>query len=334
MPVNLLDYAADNALIVVDDWDSLRDMVQGLEDDAETTHADKLAMNEIAPDHPRPYVTWDELEESLNAHRVIRLGSSAVVDVDFETMLGTGPALFGGLFTPEQRFGGQLKPFLAHVRELQRKGERAIIVSEQAHRLIDLSHEQTAYPIKPINTLDAPPVRGVAHFIHGAMREGWTMLAHDSVWMHVFTDAEIFGWQRTEPRRRLTYKRAKAAAHVEYTDWRENDYVVHVDYGIGQFVGMRRRTIDGTEREYLLVHYSTGAQLFVPIHQADRLTRYVGVDDRPPNCLAWGKPNGARSKRGFNKMLKRKQKSCYAFTPPAPTPPAMPSVPIPLGSLS
>lgn len=330
MPVNLLDYAADNALIVVDDWDSLRDMVQGLEDDAETTHADKLAMNEIAPDHPRPYVTWDELEESLNAHRVIRLGSSAVVDVDFETMLGTGPALFGGLFTPEQRFGGQLKPFLAHVRELQRKGERAIIVSEQAHRLIDLSHEQTAYPIKPISTLDTPPVRGVAHFIHGAMREGWTMLAHDSVWMHVFTDAEIFGWQRTEPRRRLTYKRAKAAAHVEYTDWRENDYVVHVDYGIGQFVGMRRRTIDGTEREYLLVHYSTGAQLFVPIHQADRLTRYVGVDDRPPELSRLGQTEWSKIKARVQQNAEEEAKELlriytaranapgYAFSPDTP----------------
>jgi transcription-repair coupling factor (superfamily II helicase) len=40
--------------------------------------------------------------------------------------------------------------------------------------------------------------------------------------------------------------------------------------------------VDGIEREYLCVEYADEAQLFVPVHQADRLTRYVGADNRTP----------------------------------------------------
>mgnify|MGYP003293500967 CR=1 FL=1 len=40
--------------------------------------------------------------------------------------------------------------------------------------------------------------------------------------------------------------------------------------------------IEGLEREYLLLEYAEGDELYVPIHQTDRITRYVGADDHPP----------------------------------------------------
>jgi transcription-repair coupling factor (superfamily II helicase) len=52
---------------------------------------------------------------------------------------------------------------------------------------------------------------------------------------------------------------------------------------------MRKRIIEGTEREYLLVEYAENGLLFVPIHQADRLTRFVGPDEVPPKMSALGK---------------------------------------------
>ena len=51
---------------------------------------------------------------------------------------------------------------------------------------------------------------------------------------------------------------------------------------------MRRRTVENTLREYLLIEYAGTDSLFVPIHQADRLTRYVGPDDRPPTLSKLG----------------------------------------------
>ena len=61
------------------------------------------------------------------------------------------------------------------------------------------------------------------------------------------------------------------------------DFVVHIDHGVGQFLGLVDRTVDSIERDYLVVEYAEGDQLFVPVHQADRITRYIGSDNRKPS---------------------------------------------------
>ncbi|HRF96991.1 MAG TPA: CarD family transcriptional regulator, partial [Aggregatilineales bacterium] len=70
----------------------------------------------------------------------------------------------------------------------------------------------------------------------------------------LLTDSEIFGWHRPEPRRRKTEKTSRPP-ESDYADWREGEYVVHVDYGVGRFLGLKRRTLENTEREYLMIQY-------------------------------------------------------------------------------
>ncbi len=281
-PVSVLDYAGNDALVIVDDWDALRETVQGLEDDAETVRADKFAMNDLPADFPRPYLTWEQIETTLATHRMVRLSTSAFMDVDTEEALGVGPTLFGGLFAPGERFGGMLKPMLRHLRKLREEDERVVVVTEQANRLVDLWREQSGDHAPLTDGVTEPLEPGMARFVHGVLREGWSLITAEQTKLHLLTDAEVFGWRRAEPRRRKAAKRAKTGSQAQFSDWREDDYVVHQDYGVGQFVGTRRRTIEGVQREYLLLKYNRGAQLFVPIHQADRLTRYVGPEEKAP----------------------------------------------------
>jgi transcription-repair coupling factor (superfamily II helicase) len=63
---------------------------------------------------------------------------------------------------------------------------------------------------------------------------------------------------------------------------------VHVDFGIGKFVGLVQRYLEGMQREFLCVEYAGGDQLFVPIHQADRLGRYIGPDGSAPSPTRLG----------------------------------------------
>jgi transcription-repair coupling factor (superfamily II helicase) len=46
----------------------------------------------------------------------------------------------------------------------------------------------------------------------------------------------------------------------------------------GRYQDLVERTLEGVRREYLLIEYAEGGQVYVPIHQADRVTRYVGAD--------------------------------------------------------
>ncbi|MFW6136357.1 MAG: transcription-repair coupling factor, partial [Chloroflexota bacterium] len=53
--------------------------------------------------------------------------------------------------------------------------------------------------------------------------------------------------------------------------------------------GLVTRSLEGGEQEYLLIEYGGEDRLFVPIYQTDRLSRYVGADDRPPELSRLGK---------------------------------------------
>ena len=125
-------------------------------------------------------------------------------------------------------------------------------------------------------------------FIEGSLTEGWDFRGQDSRTLHLFTDGEIFGWRRPEPRRRA--RQFAEAPEANYSDLQSGDYVVHIDHGIGRFSGLVRRTVDGVEREYLCVEYADEAQLYVPVYQSDRLTRYVGPDNRAPTLSRLGSP--------------------------------------------
>lgn len=301
-PVSLLDYAPDNALIVVEDGGELRDVVAEIEETAQRTREEKITAGILAPDHPVPYIPWDALAEAMNSHGVVYLGHSGD-DVDDEHLRG--------LISPEMRFGGQLKGLLTHLRKLRNDGDRVVTVTMQAARLTELWQEQEV-DTTPANTdvIETPPPASVT-FVEGALQEGWRLRTKSGE-THVFSDAEIFGWSRPEPRRRKPTKRARSPEGA-YADLKEGDYVVHVDYGVGKFVGMRRRTIENTQREYLVIEYAGTDTLFVPIHQTDRLSRYVGPDDRPPTLNKLGQADWSRIKSKARQAVEEEARELLAI---------------------
>lgn len=80
------------------------------------------------------------------------------------------------------------------------------------------------------------------------------------------TDRELFGLKR-----RYTVKNLSA-----YDQLKIDDYLVHIDHGIGQFRGLTNLTIDGLAKDYLLIEYAAGDKIYVPVEHTDRLSRYLG----------------------------------------------------------
>lgn len=67
-----------------------------------------------------------------------------------------------------------------------------------------------------------------------------------------------------------------------------NDYVVHANHGIGQFLGLEKKTVDDVTREYMKIGYAENDKLFVPIDQADKVNKYIGGEDAPPKLTRLG----------------------------------------------
>ncbi len=304
-PISLLDYAPANALIVLEDWTELRDTIAGIEESALKHREEKIAARQLAPDHPLPYITWDALTEEVEQRTSLHLGSTMapVVD-DADKTLN-----LHGLFAPGLRFGGQLRAMLDQLRQMRSTGP-VIVVTAQAPRLSELWHEQDSF-IPTVTDVTEAPNPDSLWFVNGALQEGWRLRTEQGD-THLLTDHEIFGWSRPEPRRRKVTRRTKVP-ETSYADLHEGDFVVHVDYGIGRFMGMRRRTVNTNEREYLLVEYAGTDQVFVPIHQADRLTSYIGPDDRPPQLSRLGKPDWQRTRNKAQKAVEEEAQELLAL---------------------
>ena len=144
--------------------------------------------------------------------------------------------------------------------------------------------------------------------------------------MHnLLSDSEIFGWSRPQPRRRPFI--TSESPEMVYGDLKPGDWVVHVDHGIGQFIGLHKPTLDGVQREYLTIQYKDNDLLYVPIHQADRISRYIGTDGSTPSPSRLGGAEwGLTKSRARHAVVevaedllelyaKRRQATGFSFSP-------------------
>jgi transcription-repair coupling factor (superfamily II helicase) len=276
----LLDYLPPEALIVVDDSRELADAWASLEEEAVDLRAATEEAGMLPPEYPLPYVTWDEWSERLTDCPLLALGRGEE---------GTTSRL-ADCFVPGPHFGGQLKPLLGHIHTAQTQGGQVVVVSQQARRLAELWGAEYDYQVGlPAGEL-CQPTQMPLTFVQGSLAEGWVLrgvdLGQPFSSIHLLTDAEIFGWRRPEPRHPI--RRRKVAPESYFSDLTPGDFVVHVEYGVGIFRGLVTRAMEGVEREYLMIEYAGSDRLYVPIHQADRLSRYIGADDRLPHLNRLG----------------------------------------------
>ena len=114
-------------------------------------------------------------------------------------------------------------------------------------------------------------------------------------------------------------------ALAAFTDLRKDDFVVHVDHGIGRFTGFDTKTVANVTRDYLELEYRDGDRVFVPTDQLDKLSRYVGADGHAPPLSKLGSKTWdnmkARARRAAEELAgellqiyaERKRRRGHAF---------------------
>ena len=273
-PATLLDYLPQKAFILIDDISIVAGVVSEVEEQALRLRQESINEGTLPDDFPIPYLTWSELEDTIQSHTWLELGHSTAQEFPSPSgrgARGEGESLsLAACFSHDERFGGRLKLFIEYLGQLMEDGERVQIVSRQSPRLRELwleSREQV-------------DEKNLA-FIEASLSEGFILTDNVSRRStHLITDSEIFGWERPQPR--LRQRQVAEAPESLYADLLDGDLVVHVDHGVGRFNGLVQRQLEGHEREFLAVEYQDGDMLYVPVHQADRLTRYVGPDGGTP----------------------------------------------------
>jgi transcription-repair coupling factor (superfamily II helicase) len=104
----------------------------------------------------------------------------------------------------------------------------------------------------------------------------------------VISEQDILGDRLVRPRRG---GRRPENFIAEATSLAAGDLVVHVDHGIGRFVGLRAIEAAGAPHDCLEIHYAGGAKLFLPVENVELLSRYgseeAGVELDRLGGVAW-----------------------------------------------
>jgi len=269
---SLLDYLPQKALVLIDDLSIVESMAAEVEEQAVRFRKESIDEEILSPDFPLPYIPWSELHDGMHGKPVLELGFSTRVERS-DNEDETDNESLASQFSHDERFGGRLKPFVEYAGSIVEGAGQVVVVSRQSPRLHDLwleNQDEGPQTADSVNSLSS-----MVDFVESSLSEGFTLGN-----LHLLTDSEIFGWERPQPRTRQ--RPAAETPESIYSDLQVDDYVVHIDHGVGKFGGLVQRELDGHVREFLAVRYDGGGQLFVPVHQADRLTRYVGAEGAVP----------------------------------------------------
>ncbi len=280
----ILDYLPENALLITDDFDELKTVIDKLNKEAEELGRAKLEQGEPVSDSP--VISWSEFEAKTKQNKQRLLLRSW--DADYSDNAHLLP------LAPVPSYGGRLEAFCKGLKAMRQEGRRIVVVSQQTNRLVELLQEQgvLASPVSQIDQM--PPLKSVT-LVHGSLNEGWAM----SGVLTLFTDNEIFGFVK---QRRLSRK-TPIRYHWFISELTPGDYVVHIEHGIARFSGLTRMIADGIEREYLVLEYTAGDRLYVPTDQVDRVSRYVGASDQPPTLSRLGTQEWARTKQRIKESV-------------------------------
>ncbi len=283
------------------------------------------------------FVDWSELTEQLAAKGMTLL--SVLEGDDFDRIVSEGaapeetpedlaPVAAGervvfdfssldafrplGAQAPEPQIAeAQRREFFAQLHRWSRQGYAVHVFCNNDGERERFQEIWKEYGLQELN-----PDESDGLIIHiGALTRGFLC---EEAGLVVVTDAEIFGRYKVQRPRRLKSAHAqvaRSALDVDFTEFEEGDYVVHLQHGIGRYLGLKvlpttagRKHLDPNtpppeaSQECLVIEYAphdpdqTAPKLYVPVTEAHLVSKYVGAGKARPALNVLGGTRWAKAK--------------------------------------
>jgi transcription-repair coupling factor (superfamily II helicase) len=258
----------------------------GIEAAVESAWAQVATHAEAAQHDGRFFPPPERLYVDPPALRAVLAGRPRVEVESLEELAGDGPrattySTDGLALRGAPSAEGPLAHVVAQLRTWQEDHHRLIVV---ASSLMQRERLQTLLAGHGIETTPsgasfpqalATPGRG-ALALTGELTRGVRLPADELV---IVTEAELFGEHRPVRRGRRPQPADLLSTLAEL---KTDDYVVHVDHGIGAYRGLKHMQVAGTEGDFLHLEYLGGDRLYVPVDRINVVQRYVSADSAAP----------------------------------------------------
>jgi transcription-repair coupling factor (superfamily II helicase) len=211
---------------------------------------------------PALFVTPEEL-----ASRVAKALTLSALDVD------DAPASHHVPSQPIAHFHGRIPDWIAEVRERKAAGEAVLFIAHTAGRAERTIEMLADYDVRAeLATRASEFSTGAVLVVQGGLSHG-VRFPQSGVTLYAETDLFDDDRHRGSTGRRRS---ATAAFLSDLRDLKQGDLIVHVDNGIGEFVGLKQIGVGDTAHEFLELRYHGDDKLFVPVERLDLVQKYTG----------------------------------------------------------
>jgi transcription-repair coupling factor (superfamily II helicase) len=271
----LFDYFGDAAIAIEPQGeDAVRERFKQIKDyyearrEALEHHAGGVLYKPLPPD--RLYLTEDEWSKRLDETALARLTQFAVPE---DSDVVDAGARRGRDFAPERNDSAVnvFEAVAAHVMALQAQRKKVVVAlwSEGSRdRMKSMLSDHKLVHLTSVNvwrTVLATPRNEIMLAVLG-MESGFET---DDV--AVISEQDILGDRLVRPRKA---SRKLDNFISEVTSLATGDLVVHVEHGIGRFVGLQTLDVAGAPHDCLELHYAAETKLFLPVENIELLSRY------------------------------------------------------------
>ncbi|WP_394844056.1 transcription-repair coupling factor [Pendulispora brunnea] len=204
-----------------------------------------------------------------------------------------------------------LAPLVRRIRYWREHGLRVFLTARaqtQAERLTSLLHHQGITCRAKLGTFDpawlAEPDSAdaeMAQIVVGPLSRGGLLPAEGIV---IVTEEEIFGARA----HRRKERRAADPTRPFLEDLRNldvGDYVVHVEHGIGRYLGLVHKAVGGLTVDLLVVEYGGGDKLYLPAYRLNQIQKYSGGENSQPKVDRLGGSTFSRTKARVQKAVRQ-----------------------------
>jgi transcription-repair coupling factor (superfamily II helicase) len=274
---SLLDYLPANGVVVVDEISRVQEMNDSLIKEEAEWYTSLLAEGQIVHDlhishdfhtlfHKKEYPV---LYLSLFLRHVANTSPQNIINLSCKQM---------------QNFHGQMHLLKAEVDRWKKGNYSIVFLGLDDERVKKLERVLEDYDIDAsfIGT-DQQLLPGKVQIVKGNLQTGFELTIQK---IAVITEEELFTKRVKKSKGRQ--KLSNAERIKSYSELRIGDYVVHVNHGIGKYLGIETLVINGIHKDYLHIRYQGTDKLYVPIEQINLVQKYVGSEGKEPKVYKLG----------------------------------------------
>ncbi len=117
----------------------------------------------------------------------------------------------------------------------------------------------------------------------------------------VLTEKELYGIKRHKSTYKSIFK--EGVIINSYEELTPGDFVVHENYGIGEYFGITTIELNNIHQDYMEVHYANNEKLFVPLYQFNLIRKYVGREGKKPTLSRLGTNQWEKTKKKIKERV-------------------------------